>query len=54
MAVQTGMLHPNPNLKNPDPAVDLNIVVGAQALKHPVRARPRARLHARLAAPSAR
>jgi 3-oxoacyl-(acyl-carrier-protein) synthase len=30
-------LHPNPNLKNPDPAVDLNIVVGATAQKHPVR-----------------
>jgi hypothetical protein len=35
-------LHPNPNLKNPDPAVDLNIVVGATAQKHPVRARARA------------
>jgi hypothetical protein len=30
-------LHPNPNLKNPDPAVDLKIVVGATAQKHPVR-----------------
>jgi hypothetical protein len=47
-------LHPNPNLKNPDPTVDLNIVVGGTALKHPVRAhaargesaQPRARVHA--------
>ena len=30
-------LHPNPNLKNPDPAVDLKIVVGATAQKHAVR-----------------
>ncbi len=32
-------LHPNPNLKNPDPLVDLNILVGATAQKHAVRGR---------------
>jgi hypothetical protein len=36
-AVCVSQLHPNPNLKNPDPAVDLKIVVGATAQKHPVR-----------------
>ncbi len=35
-------LHPNPNLKNPDPEVDLKIVVGGTAQKHEVCA-PRAR-----------
>ena len=39
MALQTGMLHPNPNLKNPDPKVDLNVLVGATAQKHAVRNR---------------
>ena len=29
-------LHPNPNLKNPDPAVDLKVVVGPAAQKHAV------------------
>ena len=41
----SSQLHPNPNLKNPDPAVDLNIVVGATAQKHPVRPGRRARPH---------
>jgi 3-oxoacyl-[acyl-carrier-protein] synthase II len=36
MAIQTGKLHPNPNLVNPDPDVDLNVVVGKKALDHPV------------------
>jgi hypothetical protein len=30
-------LHPNPNLVNPDPDVDLGVVVGKKALDHPVR-----------------
>jgi len=36
MAIQTGKLHPNPNLVNPDPDVDLNVVVGKTAIEHPV------------------
>ena len=36
-ALYLAQLHPNPNLKNPDPAVDLKIVVGASAQKHAVR-----------------
>ena len=36
-------LHPNPNLVNPDPDVDLNVVVGKKALDHPVRGRTRDR-----------
>jgi 3-oxoacyl-[acyl-carrier-protein] synthase II len=34
MALQTGKLHPNPNLINPDPEVDLAVVVGRTALTH--------------------
>ena len=32
----SAQLHPNPNLKNPDPRVDLSILVGATAQAHPV------------------
>jgi 3-oxoacyl-[acyl-carrier-protein] synthase II len=36
MALQTGWLHPNPNLVNPDPAVDLAKVVGRVKQQHAV------------------
>jgi len=29
-AIHTGLIHPNPNLVDPDPAVDLDLVVGAE------------------------
>lgn len=41
MAIKTGYVHPNLNLTNPDPDVNLDLIVGGTKLKHDVRARPR-------------
>lgn len=36
-AIRTGYVHPNLNLDDPDPDVNLDIVVGGKKLKHAVR-----------------
>lgn len=36
MAIKTGYVHPNLNLDDPDPDINMNIVVGKTKLQHPV------------------